>query len=73
MGPQRRLRIHVGYDSPSIIQYLELIIGDVFTARFPDYQFDEIIFSPLGGDKIVPEECIIPVEQPVPKERLELT
>ncbi|CAA0822265.1 Unknown protein, partial [Striga hermonthica] len=36
MGPQRRLRIYVGYESPSIIKYLEPKTGDVFTARFDD-------------------------------------
>ena len=34
MGPQRRLGIYVGYDSPSIIRYLEPSTGDIFTARF---------------------------------------
>ena len=47
--------------------------GDVFTARFPDCQFDETIFLLLGGDKIVPEERIVPVEQPVLEQRQELT
>ena len=42
--------------------------GDVFIARFPDCQFDETIFPPLGGDKIVPEERFVPVEQPIPEE-----
>ena len=62
MGPQRRLGIYVGYDSPSIIRYLEPMTGNVFTARFSDCQFDETILSPLGGDKIVPEECVVPIE-----------
>ena len=47
--------------------------GDIFIAHFPDCQFDEAIFLPLGGDKIVLEERIVPVEQPVPEERRELT
>ena len=51
MGSQRRLRIYMGYDSPSIIKYLEPMIGDVFTARFVDCHFDEINFLALGGDK----------------------
>ena len=33
MSPQRRLGIYVGYDSPSIIRYLEPSTGDVFTTR----------------------------------------
>ena len=48
MGPQRRLRIYVGYDSPSIIRYLEPSIGDVFTARFANCHFNENLFPPLG-------------------------
>ena len=34
MGPQRRIGIYVGFDSPSIIKYLEPMTGDVFRARF---------------------------------------
>ena len=51
MGPQRRLGIYIGFHSPSIIKYLEPLTGDVFTARFADYQFDETIFPILGGEK----------------------
>jgi hypothetical protein len=55
MGPQRRLGIYVGFDSPSIIRYLEPLTGDVFKARFEDCHFDESVFPPLGGDKSKPE------------------
>ena len=51
MGPQRRLGIYVGYESPSIIKYLEPMTGDLFTARFADCHFDESIFPALGGEK----------------------
>jgi hypothetical protein len=51
MGPQRRLGIYIGFHFPSIIKYLEPLTGDVFTTRFADCQFDEIIFSILGGEK----------------------
>lgn len=51
MGPQRRLSIYVGYESPSIIRYLEPLTGDVFQARFADCHFDETVFPPLGGEK----------------------
>ena len=67
MGPQRRLGIYVGFDSPSIIRYLEPMIGDVFTARFADCQFDETVFPPLGGDTKVHAEL------PVPEERREIS
>ena len=50
MGPQRRLGIYIGYDSPSIIRYLEPQTGDVFTARFADCHFNEKEFPTLGGD-----------------------
>ncbi|GJW52752.1 disease resistance CC-NBS-LRR class family protein [Tanacetum coccineum] len=33
MGPQRRLGIYVGYETISIIRYLEPLTGDVFTSR----------------------------------------
>jgi len=33
MGPQRMV-IYVGYESPSIVNYLEPQTGDVFTTRF---------------------------------------
>ena len=51
MGPQRRLGIYVGFDSPSIIRYLEPMTGDLFTARFADCRFDETSFPQLGGEK----------------------
>ncbi|KAL0416960.1 UNVERIFIED_CONTAM: hypothetical protein Slati_3527900 [Sesamum latifolium] len=50
MGPQRRLRIYVGFESPSIIKYLEPMTGDQFTAKYLDCQFNETIFSALGGE-----------------------
>ncbi|KAL0324092.1 UNVERIFIED_CONTAM: hypothetical protein Scaly_2376300 [Sesamum calycinum] len=40
MGPQRRLGIYVGFESPSIIKYLEPMTGDQFTARLPDAFID---------------------------------
>ncbi|KAL0454666.1 UNVERIFIED_CONTAM: hypothetical protein Slati_0805800 [Sesamum latifolium] len=40
MGPQRRQRIYVGFESSSIIKYLEPITGDQFTARLPDVLID---------------------------------
>ena len=51
MGPQRKLGIYIGFNSPSIIKYLEPLTGDVFTARFADCQFDETIFPILRGEK----------------------
>ena len=51
MGPQKRLGIYVGFESPSIIKYLEPMTGDIFTARFADCQFIETVFPALGGEK----------------------
>lgn len=50
MDPQRRMGIYVGYKSPSIVKYLEPSTGDLFTARFNDFHFDESIFPTLGGE-----------------------
>ena len=56
MGPQCRIGIFVGFDSPSIIRYLEPLTGDVFTVLFVDCHFNESVFPLLGGEKSVPEE-----------------
>ena len=49
MGPQRRLGIYVGFDSPSIIRYLEPLTDNLFTIRFADCHFNESVFPLLGG------------------------
>jgi hypothetical protein len=50
MGPHRKLRIYVGYQSPSIIKYLEPFIGDIFTTWYADSIFDEDHFLALGEE-----------------------
>ena len=40
MGPQRIVGIYVGYESPSIVKYLEPTTGDLFTAHFADCNFN---------------------------------
>jgi hypothetical protein len=50
MGPHRKLGIYVGYQSPSIIKYLEPLTGDLFTARYADCIFNEDHFPALGGE-----------------------
>ena len=50
MGPQMRLGIYVGFDSPSIIKYLEPLTDDVFTTQFADCHFNETNFSTLGKE-----------------------
>ncbi|KAM2527970.1 hypothetical protein TB1_025164 [Malus domestica] len=56
IGHQLRLGNYVGFDSPSIIRYLEPLTGDMFIARFADCHFDETIFPLLEEEIIVPEE-----------------
>jgi len=51
MGPQRRLGIYVGYESSSILRYLQPKTGDVFTARFVDCHFNEVIFFSIRRRK----------------------
>ena len=46
----------MGYDSPSIIRYLDPSTGDVFTTRFAYCHFNENLFLPLEGEKSFPEE-----------------
>jgi hypothetical protein len=57
MGPHRRIGIYVGYQSPSIIKYLEPLIGDLFTARYVDCIFYEDHFSELGGETKYQNMC----------------
>ena len=56
LGPQRRLSIYVGFQSSSIVNYIELLTGEVFSARFADFHFNENVFLPLGVEKPIPEE-----------------
>ena len=49
-GTSKEVRIYVGYESPSIIKYLEPSTGDLFTARFADCHFDEKLYPTLGGE-----------------------
>jgi hypothetical protein len=57
VGPHRKLGMYVGYKSPSIIKYLEPLIGNLFTARYADCIFDEDYFPVLGGDNMYHNEC----------------
>jgi hypothetical protein len=50
MGPHRNLRIYVGFQSPSILKYLEPLTSDLFTTRCVDCIFNEDHFPTLGGD-----------------------
>jgi hypothetical protein len=56
MGPHRKLGIYVGYETLSIIKYLEPMTGDLHKARYADCIFDEDHFPALGGERH-PEEC----------------
>lgn len=48
LGPQRQKGIYIGYDSTSIIRYLERATADVFKARFLDCDFYEDDFPQLS-------------------------
>ena len=54
LGPQRCLGIYVGFQSSSIINYIELVIDEVFTTRFTNCHFNEYVFPPLEGEKSIP-------------------
>jgi len=55
MGSHRKLGIYVGYETPSIIKYLEPMTGDHHTAQYADCVFDEAHFPALWGERH-PEE-----------------
>ena len=55
IGLQRRLGIYVGFDSSSIIRYLEHLKRDVFRVIFADCHFNETVFPLLGEEKSIPE------------------
>ena len=58
MGPLRKSGIYVGYQSASIIIYLEPMIGDLHTAPFAYCIFDEDNFPSLGGGNLpLDEKC----------------
>jgi hypothetical protein len=50
MSPHRRMWFYVRFQSPSILKYLEPLLGDLFTAHFVDCIFNEDHFLTLGGD-----------------------
>ncbi|KAL6586386.1 hypothetical protein OROMI_001374 [Orobanche minor] len=50
MAPQRRLGTYIGYESPTIIHYLEPLTGDLFTT-YCGFHFDETKFLLLRGEE----------------------
>jgi hypothetical protein len=50
MGSHRKMGIYVGYHSLSIIKYLEIMTGDLFTARYTDCIFNKDYFPTLEGE-----------------------
>ena len=50
MGPRRNLGIYVGFQSPSIIRYLDPDSGDLFIAHMSQCEFDEIKFPKLVSE-----------------------
>ena len=51
LGTQRHLGIYVGFQSSSIINYIEPLTSEVFTTRFAYCHFNENVFPLLGGKK----------------------
>lgn len=51
LGPQHQQGIYIGFDSTSIIRYLEPTTADVYKARFADCHFYEDTFPPLKTDQ----------------------
>jgi hypothetical protein len=50
-------RIYVGFQSPSIIKYLEPLMGYLFISWYTDSIFDEEHFPVLGGEFTYQKEC----------------
>jgi hypothetical protein len=57
MGPHRKIRIYVGYHSPSIIKYVEPMTGDLFMIRYANCIFNEDHFLTLWGELKYNSEC----------------
>ena len=55
LGSQCRLNMYVGFNSPFIIHYLELLTGDVFIDFFINCHFDENVFPSLRRGKSTTE------------------
>jgi hypothetical protein len=50
MGPHKRMGIYVGFQSLSILKYLQPLTVDLFTTWFADCIFNEDHFPALAGD-----------------------
>lgn len=50
LGPQRQKGIYIGFDSNSIIRYLEPTTANVYKARFADCHFYEDVFPTLNSE-----------------------
>ena len=48
MGLLRKSGIYIGYETMSIIRYLDPMTGDCHTTHFADCIFDEDLFPTLG-------------------------
>ena len=50
-----RVLFNVGFNSPSIIRFLEPLTSDVLKARFEDCHFYHNNFSSIGKEKLAPQ------------------
>jgi hypothetical protein len=57
MGPHKKVGIYVGFQSLSIIKYLEPLTTNLFTTRYTDSIFDEEHFLALGRDFKYQKDC----------------
>jgi hypothetical protein len=64
LGPRRQLAIYVGFQSSSIIRYLSIQTGDLFTAHITMCEFDETMFPKLGEDDGTPRPKGFDFDQP---------
>jgi len=55
MRPQRRLEIYIGFNSSSIMRYIEPLTGNIFKARFEYCYFDKNILTSIEREKSLPE------------------
>ena len=51
-----RLEIYIGFNSPSIIKYLEPMMGDMFKTCFAHCHADETVYRHQGRKVSLPEE-----------------
>lgn len=62
--PKRQLGIYIGFESPSILRYLDPITGDSFVAHISMCKFNENLFPRLSTEEQTAQECGFKFDQP---------